>query len=801
MPIRSALMTTMRAAAFAMLLAWFAVPAPVFAQQPAQVPGDPDAVVVSPLASLEPTRLALDQVEQSLRREGMTDDGLAQTRASLDPLRDDLRAALDNFERRFSDVATRLNQLGAAPAAGAPPEEASIAAERQRLNQRHGELDAAIKQTRLLLLRADDLAERITERRRSLFTRELFQRSSSALDPTFWMQAAAAVPEELRGLVLLAHSWWTYARDNGGYGSIVAALVTLAALATAAAMLANWLCSRVVLPEFTGTRFAHAFLALVVLLRAALVMPAIVVAVVLILDGFGLVPARIMEIGLGLIVAAAIASFGRGVALGLFAPDEPQRRLLAIGDAMAALITRHMIWAARVLAAVIFVNVVQRALIAPVPLTVATSVALAVLIGALLCHFLYRAGRDADAPDDVSHAAWLRAAGWLLAAGIAISLITGYIGLAAFLAGRFLVALGIIGALYICLVFTDALLTEMLTAQTPRGRAIAGFFGIKPRSIELFGTLLSALLRLLLVLVVLFPLLGPWGLFAADFLGVVRAAALGFRIGDVTISLAAILTAVGMLLLGILATRAAQRWLQIRFLPRTSLDPSLQHSVSTIFGYACTVALITLTMAAIGIDLQKITLVAGALSIGIGFGLQSVVSNFVSGLILLAERPIRVGDIINVKGEEGKVHRIHVRATEIETADRASVIIPNSELITGVVKNWTHADTQRRVVIKIAVGYDSNAEQARDLLLAILKDNPGIMPSPAPSVLITDFGESGINFELAGVVRNIADAAAVKSDLCFAILRGFKEARITIPYPQREVLMRSLPAESAGGAR
>ena len=108
------------------------------------------------------------------------------------------------------------------------------------------------------------------------------------------------------------------------------------------------------------------------------------------------------------------------------------------------------------------------------------------------------------------------------------------------------------------------------------------------------------------------------------------------------------------------------------------------------------IAVIALAMAQLGVDLQKITLVAGALSIGIGFGLQSVVSNFVSGLILLAERPIRVGDIINVKGEEGRVRRIHVRATEIETVDRASVIIPNSELITRVVKNWTHTNTLTR---------------------------------------------------------------------------------------------------------
>ena len=150
-------------------------------------------------------------------------------------------------------------------------------------------------------------------------------------------------------------------------------------------------------------------------------------------------------------------------------------------------------------------------------------------------------------------------------------------------------------------------------------------------------------------------------------------------------------------MIGILATRAVQRWLNTQFLPRTTLDPSLQNSVSTIFGYLGVITALAIALAQLGVDFQKITLVAGALSIGIGFGLQSVVSNFVSGLILLAERPIRVGDIINVKGEEGRVLRIHVRATEIETGDRANVIIPNSELITQVVKNRTHTDTFARV--------------------------------------------------------------------------------------------------------
>jgi small-conductance mechanosensitive channel len=774
--------------------------APSMAQQAPQPqpPRTENVAAPTPLSTLDPARLTLDQIEQAIGRDGIADAALGQQRTSLEPIRDDLRAATEGFEQRLGDVDARRKQLGDPPAFGAPPEDPAIAAERTRLNQRRGEIDAALKQARLLTLRADDLAERITEKRRNIFTRELFGRSSSALDPSFWAQTAGKIPETFAGVVWLLRSWWNFARDSAGYSRIFAALLTLTALATGVFMLAGWVKRHVTPPALSGTRFSHAFMALITLLRTAITMPVLVGGVVLILEGFDLLPTRIMEIGLGLIAATGIASFGRGVGVALFAADEPGRRLLAMRDTTARLMTRHLTWAARVLGTIVFINVVLRALAANVSLTVATSIILAVTISALLCHFLIRIGSDIDEEDEVSGAQWLRGAGWLLVAAIAVSLVTGFIGLAGFLAGRFLVALGVIGALYICLVVTDTLFTDILTANTPRGRKIAGFFGLKPRSIELVGTLLSAVIRLLLILVVLLPLLGPWGVFAADILSVLRDAAFGFKIGDITISITGILSAAALLFVGIVATRSAQRWLQTHFLPRTSLDPGLQNSVSTIFGYVCIIAVIGLTLAAVGIDLQKITLVAGALSIGIGFGLQAVVSNFISGLILLAERPIRVGDIINVKGEEGQVRRIHVRATEIETADRASVIVPNSELITGMVKNWTHANTLSRVVVRIGVGYDSDVEKVRAMLLEIAGAHQHLMTSPGPSVFLTSIADSAINFELSGVVRNIADAAGVKSDLYFEILKRFRAEGITIPNPMREVVWREPPAALKG---
>lgn len=747
------------------------------------------------MSAVDPLREAIDQIETSLRSADIGDSTLVQHRGRLEPVRDELREIITSLEDRLADVETRLKQLGDAPEEGEPKEDPNLTAERARLEERRAALDGALKQTRLLMLRADNLSVRITDRRRALFTQELLGRTSSALDPAFWAQAVKAAPDAWHGAVLVAQGWMDHLRATATPWKLAAAGIALLVFFAFAAMFLRWFVRRDFRPKELGTRFAKSFFALISLIRVTVTAPAVVLGALLILSAFGLLTERVGNVGLTLVIAVAIAAFGRGVAIGLFAPGDPDRRLLSVKEETARLISGKVIWAARILGAVILVNAVLQTVVAPVTLTIATNAIFAAIIVAMLCHFLFLMGHRESLEDDVAGAGWLRSAGWLLSIGIIAALVTGYIGLAAFLAGRFLSALGLIGALYILLIFIDALFTEVLTASSPRGRAVANFFGLKPRSIGLLGTLLSAVIRLLLILVVLMPLLGPWGIFAADFFGVLKDATFGFRIGELSISLTSILIAFAIVLIGTLATRAVQAWLNSRFLPQTTLDPSLQNSVSTIFGYVGVIAAISLALAQLGVDFQKITLVAGALSIGIGFGLQSVVSNFVSGLILLAERPIRVGDIINVKGEEGRVRRIHVRATEIETGDRASVIIPNSELITQVVKNRTHIDTFARVAVPLGVAYDSDVTKVRDILLEIAKAHPHVMENPAPTVFLTGFGESAINFELGWVVRNIGDGPGIKSDICFSILERFRAEGIVMPYPHRQIHIEGLADE------
>ncbi len=420
----------------------------------------------------------------------------------------------------------------------------------------------------------------------------------------------------------------------------------------------------------------------------------------------------------------------------------------------------------------------HKTLFAPLIITVATNAVFAAITAGFLTHLVIRLGQiRRDRGEALVAAAWAHHLGLLMSALIALALVAGYAGLAAFVALRVVVAAAALGALYLLLVVTQTLFAT-IGEQTAKAQSLADRLGISARTLGFGGALLSAAIRVILILAAFLLIIGPWEVSTADLFDTVRNIPFGFKIGEIHLSFETVLTAAVLLLTLLVATRIVQRWLETELLPRTRLEPSLQLSIVTIFGYIGAITAITVALTGLGFDLQKIALIAGALSVGIGFGLQSVVSNFVSGLILLAERPIRVGDSIVVKGEEGWVRRVRVRATEIETFDRASVIIPNSEFITGVVKNWTRANTLGRIVIKVGVAYDSDPVQVRDILLDIARTHPQIVQSPPSGAFLLGFGDSALEFELQSVVADVEKGLSVRSDLNYAIIKRFREAGI-----------------------
>jgi len=234
-----------------------------------------------------------------------------------------------------------------------------------------------------------------------------------------------------------------------------------------------------------------------------------------------------------------------------------------------------------------------------------------------------------------------------------------------------------------------------------------------------------------------------------------------------------------------------QTWLSSQFLPATNIESGLRNSISTVLGYIGYALAAMLAVRVAGFDLSNLAIVAGALSVGVGFGLQSIISNFVSGLILLAERPIKIGDWIVTGGGEGTVRKISVRSTEIQTFDRATIVVPNSILITDPVTNWTHTSKLGRIKISIGVGYDSDPDQVRDILLECMEGHKNVLKSPKPSVFFLDFGDNALLFEVRGFLSNIENGLGIRSDLRFAILRALRAAKIEIPYPQQDIHIKS----------
>lgn len=748
------------------------------------------------IAAAEPERLALDQIESTLKREPLSTVELIGLGSTAGQVRDQVREKLAKLEPQLAQADTRLKQLGPPPAAGAPAEPEALAAERKRLTEEVAALDAALKQARLSALRADQLARTITERRYSAYARELFTPSWSILDPTFWQQTAEALVSEAKQVALLGENWWRHVVAESSPFSMAGAAVSLIVLAIAAVLgLRRW--RRWVGTAYPASRLRKATRSLWVLVRTAAFEPIVVLVVLQVLEIFRLIPAQLNEITDGLVVAVALGAFGRGVAKGVLAPDEPERRIFAADDHTAQVLSSHLVTAARLIALFAFLDAAQKAVFSPPVLIAFASMLFALSIAGLMLYLLLKLRTIAADDQGLPERLWLRGIAWLVTAAIIIAVLAGYTRLADFMAERLLASIIIAGAFYLLVVASDALFTEAFTAETLRGRTIAANLGLHPRRVALIGALLSGTVRVLLVLLAVVLIIGPWEGTTTDLIGAFQGFSFGFSIGEATISFRAVLAAVAVMAVGILLTRAAQRWLETQVLPRTDMELSLQQSVGVMFGYLGIIVAISLALGALGIDLQKIALVAGALSVGIGFGLQSIVSNFVSGLILLTERPIRVGDWIVVKGEEGFVRRIRVRATEVETFERASVIIPNSDLISGVVKNWTHGNVLGRLIVKVGVGYDSDPVLVRDLLLAVAGEHPSLLKDPAPTVLFMAFGDSALEFELRCIVRDVQQSLSVRSDINFAILARFRAAGIEIPFPQRTV---HLVGGTPGGA-
>jgi len=270
----------------------------------------------------------------------------------------------------------------------------------------------------------------------------------------------------------------------------------------------------------------------------------------------------------------------------------------------------------------------------------------------------------------------------------------------------------------------------------------------------------------------------------------------GFQIGEFRIVPSKLLLSLLFFALIIISTGWIKHQLENNWLPKTSMDRGGREAMVTITGYIMFVIATLVALSVAGFDFSKIALIAGALSVGIGFGLQNIVNNFVSGLILLFERPVRKGDWIQVGTTEGYVQDIRIRSTRILTFDRSDVIVPNSELISNQVTNFMLGDIRGRAIIKVGVAYGSNTDKVRYILTQVAEENELVVKdgtSPKPLILFRGFGDSSLDFELRVHLYDVDRRLSTISNINFAIDKAFREEGIVIPFPQRDVHMKALP--------
>lgn len=265
-----------------------------------------------------------------------------------------------------------------------------------------------------------------------------------------------------------------------------------------------------------------------------------------------------------------------------------------------------------------------------------------------------------------------------------------------------------------------------------------------------------------------------------------------YSIGDTTLTLGTILYLTVLVVALFYLTGKLKTWIVEGLLVRTQVDLGIRHAVGDIVRMVILALGLTIILQTAGIDLSSLTVLFGALGIGVGFGLQGVTNNFVSGIILLLERPIKVGDRIEVGGVHGDVIKISPRATTIVTNDNIAIIVPNADFISTKVVNWSYTNRNVRFNFPVGVAYGSDPEQVRRVLLDVARVHQGVLKDPGPSVLFDSFGDSSLNFLLRVWTREFSTVPGVlRSDLYFAVSRAFKEHGIEIPFPQRDLHIKS----------
>lgn len=798
-PIKKcSLESSIRLVALLLSIVFFLVPIAYAQESPAT--GNLDLQVVqneAPPSESATWRAILDRITQALSRQGLADAELDELVEEAAEVEQNAGAQVKLEEEKLAPLQQRLDALGPAPEENEAPEPDELATQRATLQNDFAQQSAKIKEAADAELQAKQLREQIAKRRHDKFFTEISNRTAGALTPTFWFEFSEGFSGFPRASQLLFSDslkalWKTLLDEKFKFIVVLFFIPLLLLIFTRARRGLHSLKGRI--PEHSENRALEGF---VYYLSNGVAPPILILSVYKLFESQSLLTKRFDEFLVLLTTATALLIAIRCLARVWLSPTEPERRIARVSNTMATkgynLLT-YGLWGAFVS---FLINGLAIIFVMPLEVKVGLSFifSLFVAVPLLVMLWMYRKDRQEQAlhsgytPLPV-FTRYLGIVIWLASVFIIVTALTGYISFSEFLSQQLLFGVAVVLSAWLLLRFIDFLFLQLSISHIESGEntsATQPHFG-NSGQIAILGAGVS---KLTVYVAAAILLMLPWGYRTSDFFQIFEKAFFGFEIGGLSISISTVLLALLLFVIGYTVTMALRAWLNEKLLPTTSLDIGVSNSISTVFGYIGIVVAAMLAISAAGFDLSSLAFVAGALSLGVGFGLQSIVSNFVSGLILLAERPIKAGDWVSTSGGDGYVRKISVRSTEIETFDRATIIVPNSSLITDTVTNWTHGNKTGRIRVPIGVAYESDPDQVKEILLKCAAEHNLVLGRPAPVVFFMEFGASSLDFELRCFLADINYGMSVMSDLRFSILKELRAADIGIPFPQREIIIKS----------
>ncbi|QGM44631.1 DUF3772 domain-containing protein [Methylocystis heyeri] len=699
--------------------------------------------------------------------------------------------------------------LQPAPSAPAPDSAAAgINAEWTEQRKLYDEIDATLKRARALLVETRQVLVTIVARQRSLFAKTLFLRAKGIFSPALWKEAASDAPRTsaaAREFIEERAANVVSRLNSGGKVEFLALAFLILAMIPSSIVFARRVLARTEDIRNPGKDRIAAAAAWTALVTVSVPLLA-VIAFNALIEEFNLADASVEPVLQRIYEGVGRVAVAYGFARALLAPDYPQWRLVNAGDPLAARLTRLATAVAVVLSITGLIEQIEetvQAALGAVIVTRAVGVLIcAVMAAAVLASFPQNEEARSDARRDWIALTRLLGTGSVILVVGACSL--GYVTLAIFFIVQLCWTLIVVGALVIALRLTRWGVDAAFAPAGFLGRVAVNILGVDRRSLGAFAELTASAFTLALFGLAALLVLASFGIESGYFLANLQSSFLAVKVGEMTVSPSSVLSAAALFAVMLAATQGLRNWLDSRFLPLTRLDSGLRNSIGTSVYYAGFILAASVALSQLGIGFEKLAIVAGALSVGIGFGLQSIVNNFVSGLILLWERVVRVGDWVVVGDEQGYVKRINVRSTEIETFDRATMIVPNSNLVTGVVKNWLRGDKVGRIKVALSPSAKVDPEQIRDILLAAARAQEGVLRIPAPQVMFLAMESDTFRFELWCFVEDVQQATRLRSDLHFDLHRRLAEAGISIapePVPPTVVQFPGLEkfAAAAGG--